>query len=106
MPSRKEYFNYISCQLKGCDGVTIRPMMGEYIIYYKDKIIGGIYDDRLLVKNVPSAKEFIGGCTLQTPYSGAREMILITETDSSDYLKGLFEAMYGELPLPKEKHKK
>ena len=78
-------------------------MMGEYILYYKDRVIGGIYDDRLLVKAVPSAVNYVNDVQYEIPYEGAKEMLLVDNVDNREYLKGLFEAMYNELLAPKPK---
>jgi TfoX/Sxy family transcriptional regulator of competence genes len=81
-------------------------MMGEYILYYKGKIVGGIYDDRLLVKPVKSAIAYMPAPSYELPYEGAKEMLLVDEVDNREYLTGLLEAMYEELPAPKLKKKK
>ena len=81
-------------------------MMGEYIIYYRGKIVGGIYDDRLLIKPTKSALECIPTVTYELPYDGAKEMLLVDEVDSKKFLTKLFEAMYDELPLPRPRRKK
>ena len=78
-------------------------MMGEYIIYYRGKIVGGIYDDRLLVKPVKSAVSFMPTASYELPYEGAKEMLLVDNVDSKDFLTKLFDAMYEELPAPKKK---
>ena len=78
-------------------------MMGEYIIYYCGKIVGGIYDDRFLVKNVKVAREMMPDAALEFPYDGAKEMLLVDDVDNREFLKELFEAMYNELPVPKKK---
>ena len=77
--------------------------MGEYIIYYRGKIIGGIYDDRLLVKPVKSAILLMPDANYELPYEGAKEMLLVNDVDSKDFLTRLFNAMYNELPAPKKK---
>ena len=105
MASSKEYLTFILEQLSGLDGVSYRAMMGEYILYYKEKIIGGIYDDRLLVKPVKSAQKYIPEAVLVSPYPGAKEMLLVDNVDSKDYLTTLFKAMFDELPAPKAKRK-
>ena len=81
-------------------------MMGEFIIYYKGKIIGGIYDDRLLVKPVQSAINYIPNAVYELPYDGAKEMLLVDEVDNKEFLIGLFDAVYDNLPAPKPKKKK
>ena len=103
MASTKEYLDFILEQLSELDDVTYRAMMGEYILYYRGKIIGGIYDDRLLVKPVKSAVAFMPDATFELPYEGAKEMLLVDDVDNRDFLAKLFNAMYDELPLPKKK---
>ncbi len=105
MASSKEYLTFILEQLSDLDGVSYRTMMGEYILYYKEKIIGGIYDDRLLVKPVKAAQKYIPEAVLVSPYPGAKEMLLVDNVDSKDYLTTLFKAMFDELPAPKAKRK-
>ena len=105
MASSKEYLTFILEQLSDLDGVSYRAMMGEYILYYKEKIIGGIYDDRLLVKPVKAAEKYIPEAVLVSPYPGAKEMLLVDNVDSKDYLTTLFKAMFDELPAPKAKRK-
>ena len=106
MASSKEYLQFVLGQLSDLDEITYRAMMGEFIIYYRGKIIGGIYDDRLLVKPVKSAIQYIPTSVYELPYEGAKEMLLVDEVDSKDFLTGLFNAMYDELPMPKAKRKK
>ena len=81
-------------------------MMGEFIIYYRGKIVGGIYDDRLLVKAVPSAIAYMPNASYELPYEGAKEMLLVEEVDDKTFLTSLFNAMFDELPAPKPKKKK
>lgn len=103
MASSKEYLDFILDQLSELEEITYRAMMGEYIIYYRGKIVGGIYDDRLLVKPVKSAVSFMPNATYELPYKGAKEMLSVDNVDSKEFLTGLFSAMYDELPLPKKK---
>ena len=103
MASSKEYLDFILEQLSGLDEITYRAMMGEYIIYYRGKIVGGIYDDRLLVKPVKSAVSFMPTASYELPYEGAKEMLLVDNVDSKDFLTKLFDAMYEELPAPKKR---
>ena len=105
MASSKEYLHFILEQLSDLDDVSYRPMMGEYIIYYKGKIVGGIYDDRLLVKKTSSALELMPAAISELLYEGAKEMLSVDEVDSKEFLAKLFEAMYDELPSPKRKNK-
>lgn len=105
MASSKEYLNFVLEQLSVLDDITYRAMMGEYIIYYKGKIIGGIYDDRFLVKPVKAAKDMMPEAEMELPYEGAKEMLLVDNIDDKDFMKALLEAMYDELPAPKNKKK-
>ena len=103
MASSKEYLDYVLEQLSGADEITYRAMMGEYIIYYRQKVIGGIYDDRFLVKNIKSARDMMPDADLELPYEGAKEMLLVDDIENKDFLKKLMDAMYEELPAPKKK---
>lgn len=105
MSSSKEYLEYIVEQLLDLDDISYRAMMGEYIIYYRGKIIGGIYDDRFLVKPVKVAKNMMPDADIELPYEGAKEMLLVEDVEDRDFLRELFEKMYKELPLPKKKSK-
>ena len=106
MASSKEYLEFILGQLSELEEITYRAMMGEYIIYYRGKIVGGIYDDRLLVKPIKSAINYMPTAQYESPYEGAKEMLLVDEVDNRDFLTGLFNAMYAELPTPKPKKNK
>ena len=106
MASSKEYLEFILGQLSELEEITYRAMMGEFIIYYRGKIVGGIYDDRLLVKPVKSAISYMPTAPYELPYEGAKEMLLVDEVDNKEFLTGLFHAMYDELPAPKPKKKK
>ncbi len=103
MASSKEYLEFILDQLSETDEITYRAMMGEYIIYYRDKIVGGIYDNRLLVKPVKSAISLMPDAKYELPYDGAKEMLFVDDVDNKDFLSKLFYAMYDELPAPKKK---
>ena len=103
MASSKEYLDFILEKLSELDDISYRAMMGEYIIYYRGKIVGGIYDDRFLVKNVKAASELMPDASLELPYDGAKEMFLVDDIDNKSFLKELLEAMYEELPEPKKK---
>ncbi len=105
MASSKDYLDYVLDQLHGLEGIAYRAMMGEYIIYYQGRIVGGIYDDRLLVKPVKSALEMMPKAVMAVPYDGAKEMLEADCIDDGEALKALFKAMYPELPEPKSRKK-
>ena len=100
MASSKDYLDYILEQLSGLDDVSYRAMMGEYIIYYRGKVVGGIYDDRFLVKPVKSAVTMMPDADRELPYEGAKEMLLVDDVENREFLYELLEAMYEELPAP------
>ena len=106
MASSKEYLDFILEQVSELDNVSYKAMMGEFIIDYKGKIIGGIYDDRLLVKPVQSAINYMPNAVYELPYDGAKEMLLVDDVDNKEFLIGLFDAVYDDLPAPKPKKKK
>ncbi len=106
MPTSKGYLEYIQDQLSQVEDVTYRAMMGEYIIYYQGKIVGGLYDDRFLVKPTKSAKAMMPRARMELPYEGAKEMILVDNVDDREFLKELLEEMYAELPEPTKRRRK
>ena len=103
MASGKEYLEYILDQLSGLEGVSYRAMMGEYILYCGGKVIGGIYDDRLLVKPTKSALAMIPDAKMELPYEGAKEMILVEDVDDGEFLQDLVRSVCEDLPAPKKK---
>ncbi len=103
MASTKGYLDFILGQLADCGGITCRAMMGEYILYCKGRVFGGIYDNRFLVKPVKSAISYVKNVQYELPYEGARPMLLVDDVDDREYLRGLVNAMYDELPEPKTK---
>ena len=105
MASSKEYLEFILEQLPGSNDTSYRAMMGEFIIYYRGKVVGGIYDDRFLVKPTKSALTMIPNADMEVPYEGAKEMILVDDVENREFLKDLLEAMYDELPAPRKKRK-
>ena len=100
MASSKEYLEFV---LDQCSGLSARAMMGEYVLYYGGKIVGGIYDNRLLVQPTPAAVLFMPKAPCELPYEGAKEMLLVEDIENRDFLNKLFEVMYEELPEPKKK---
>ena len=93
MASSKEYKDFV---LEQCNNLSVRAMMGEYVLYYNGKVIGGIYDNRLLVNPTPSAISFMNEAQRELPYEGAKEMLLVEDIEDREFLKKLFEAMYKE----------
>ncbi len=100
MASSKEYVDFI---LEQCEGLSARAMMGEYVLYYGGKVVGGVYDNRLLVKPTHSAKKLMPDTPMELPYEGAKEMLLVEDMENRDFLEKLFEAIYIELPDSKKK---
>lgn len=94
MSSKKELLNFV---IDGLENVSYKPMMGEFLLYFKGKIVGGIYDDRLLVKNTNSTKNLIKNAKFEPPYTGAKEMILVENLENKEFLMKLFDEIYNEL---------
>ena len=105
MASSKEYLDFILEQLSSLEGVSHRAMIGEYIIYYRDKVVGGIYDDRFLVKPVKVALEMMPDAQMELPYEGGSRMLAVDNVEDREFLQSLIEAMYDELPAPRKKPK-
>ena len=103
MPSSKGYLDFILDQLRGLEGIDCRHMMGEYILYFRGRVAGGIYDDRFLVKPVPAAQALMPDAARELPYPGGSEMLLVDNVDDREFLRGLMEAMYEDLPETKER---
>ena len=101
MASSKEYLNFILEQLSDIHSISYRAMMGEYIIYYNKKVIGGIYDDRFLVKPTASAQKLMPDAPLELPYEGAKKMLLVENVDDRAFLQELLDAVYKELSAKK-----
>lgn len=103
MASSKEYLDFILEQLSELENISHRAMIGEYILYYRGKVFGGIYDDRFLVKPVKSAAAMMPNAERELPYEGAKEMLLVDRVEDKEFLRELVEAIYEELPAPKPK---
>lgn len=106
MATRKEYLQFILDQLSGLEDITYRGMMGEYILYYKEKIAAYLCDDRLLVKILPSTTAMLSDAPREFPYEGAKEMLLVENVDDRSFLETLFLGMYPELPKPRSRKRK
>ena len=105
MASSEEYRDFILDQLSGLDEISCRAMMGEYIVYYRGRIVGGIYDDRFLVKPTKTAVAMMPDADKELPYEGAKEMLLVDNVENREFLQELLNAMYEELPAPKKRKK-
>lgn len=103
MASSKEYISYVLDQLSDIEDIAHLYMMGEYVIYYKGKVIGGVFDDRFLVKNTPSAQALMPETSLEIPYPKGKPMLAVDRIDNRDFLKTLLQALYFDLPEPKTK---
>ncbi|MCR4632934.1 MAG: competence protein TfoX [Erysipelotrichaceae bacterium] len=103
MASDKAFLDFILERLSLLEDVTYRPMMKEYILYYRGKVIGGIYDDRFLIKPTPSALRLMPDAESVPPYKGAKGMLAVSEVEDREFLKELFDAVYEELPEKKKR---
>lgn len=98
MASSKDFLEFVLDQLSVLPDITYRAMMGEFIIYYRGKIIGGIYDNRLLIKPMPSALKIMPNAKMEIPYPNGKPMIMIPDVENSELLETVFNAVYDELP--------
>ena len=103
MASSKAYLEFVCDQLSGLEDIRTRAMMGEYILYYRGKVIGGIYDDRFLIKDTPAARRLMPDAPPELPYEGGKEMLLVEEVDDREFLCELLNEMYSELPAPRKR---
>ena len=97
MASSKAYLDYVLERLHGMEGLRYRPMMGEYLLYCRNKLVGGVYDDRLLVKPTRSALALLPDAPREEPYPGGKPMLLVTEMENESLLRELLEAVAGEV---------
>ena len=104
MATSKEYLDFVMDQLSDLPEISSRPMMGEYVLYYRGKVIGGIYDDRLLLKPTKAAAGIISEAEWEIPYEGANEMLLV-DIDDKELLTRLIKAMYPEHPEQRKRKK-
>ena len=102
MSSTKAYLDFVMDQLSDLDDVSYRAMMGEYVIYYRGKVVAGVYDDRLLVKPTNTAQKIIPNAPMEIPYPGGKPMIMIEDVENRELLRNLFNAVYTEIPNPKK----
>jgi len=103
MASSREYLEYILDQLSPLKEISYKAMMGEFIIYYQGKIVGGIYDNRFLLKPTASVRRLLPDATFELPYEGAKEMLLVEDPDDQELLCRVLTEMVGELPGPRKK---
>ncbi len=108
MTSSKEFVEHVMEQLNMATGggASSRAMMGEYVVYYRDKVIGGIYNDRFLIKPTESARALLPHAEYQIPYEGAKEMLLVNEVENRELMAELLQSMYPELPARKPRKKR
>lgn len=105
MSSTEQYLDFVLDLLGELEDVAHRKMMGEYVLYYRGKVIGGIYDDRFLLKVTPASLRLLPEAPRAIPYEGAKEMLLV-EVEDRDVLRDVVDAMWEELPAPKKRNKK
>lgn len=104
MASTKEYLEYVLDLLSGLNDISYRYMMSEYVIYYRGKVFGGVYDDKFLVKPTKTVLEMMTDAEFEIPYEGGKAMVLV-DTEDRDFIKEMVEKMWDEIPIPKKKGK-
>ncbi len=105
MSSTDQYLEFVLDLLGELDDVAHHKMMGEYVLYYRSKVVGGIYDDRFLLKVTPASERLLPEAPRAIPYEGAKEMLLV-EIEDRDVLHDVVDAMWEEVPTPKKRNKK
>lgn len=106
MSTHKEYMEFILCQLAPLGAeLRCRAMMGEYVLYFREKVVGGVYDNRLLLKPVPAARALLPGAELVSPYPGAKELLPVEQVEDSPFLCALLRAIEPQLPAPKPRRR-
>ena len=103
MATSKEYLSFVLDQLSALPEISSRAMMGEYVLYYRGKVIGGIYDDRFLVKPTESAMALMPEAERELPYEGAKKMLLVDDVENREFLRELLDTMYPELTARKKR---
>ncbi len=103
MSTSKQFIEYFLDRMTDIGDITLKSMMGEYLIYYRGKLVGDICNNRVLIKPVSSAQNLMPSADMQPPYQGAKAMLVLDNFEDTDFVKNLFEAMYAELPEPKAK---
>lgn len=102
MASSKEYLQFVLEQLSALTDVSYRPMMGEYVLYCHGVVVGGIYDDRFLLKPAKIARQLMPDAPTDIPYPGAKEM-LVADVDDAELACRAVEAIAAELSVSKRK---
>ena len=102
MASSNRYLEYVLDLLSELDDISYRAMMGEYVLYYRGRVFGGVYDDRFLIKPTESARRILPDADVEIPYDGAKGMLLV-ESEDRELIGSMVEAMYDELPKPKKR---
>lgn len=105
MPTEKSVMQNILYKLRFAEDISIRPMMGEFVLYCKGKVIGGVYDDRLLLKVTRVGEQLLPFAKKQLPYVGGKEMLWVEDLSDELFLKQLCESTADALPMPKTKKK-
>lgn len=105
MASSRQVLDFILDQLSGLEGITYRAMMGEYLLYYRGKLFGGVYDDRLLIKPTKAAAAMLPGAEYEAPYEGAKPMLAVDRPEDGAFLRALITATADQLPVPGKRGK-
>ena len=95
MASSISFKDYVLDQLRSLSGVNLKPMMGEFLLYYNGILFGGIYDDRLLMKITDNNKKY--SLPKEMPYPNAKPMFVVTDIDNADFLAQIIETTCNDL---------
>ena len=103
MASDKRFLDYVLDRLSGIGDISYRPMMGEYLLYDRGRLFGGVYDNRLLLKQTVSVAALLPDAPLAAPYPGAKEMLQVEDLDDRALLEALVRAVAADLPPAKKR---
>lgn len=107
MATTKEFHDYVVDSLQRIGNISTKRMMGEYCIYYRDKLIGDICDNTLFLKSTESVLRLMPDAERAYPYEGSKTLMSVVEdVENTELMKVVLNAMYEELPEPKKREKK
>ena len=107
MASDQKFVDFILEQIDSSGQMSYKKMFGEYGLYFGEKIVALVCDNKLFVKPTLAGRAFIKEVIEAPPYPGAKPSFLIEEQlDDSVWLTELINLTAQELPSPKPKKKK
>lgn len=104
MATSKEFHDYVLENLRRAGVVSTRKMMGEYLVYFGDRLAGNICDNRLLLKQTEASLRLLPDAEKEYPYKGSKTLMLLVEDfENEGLMRQIIEEMYFQLPEPSQK---